>query len=273
MKAPPIDEEKIKGYLLGHIAEEDESEVEARLLTDRAFYEELSVVEDELIDQYLRGALSPSDRQSFESHFVKSSERQQKVRFAKALKKYVSVTADQSETNPAEVAIPSDSREIVTVVSAPRRSSIFPFSRPLVSYALAAAILIFVGAGLFMVLRDRAGSGRVLAIDLTPGAVTRDGGEVKQVSLTRDVESVRLQLALPKNEYQSYEAALRDSSLRTLFTAKDLKPQVSDSKAAVIVDVKADLLSPGDYRMQLSGTTTAGRSESVATFPFTIRNP
>lgn len=273
MNAPPTDHDIIKDYLLGLMPGDDQSEVEVRLLTDRDFYEELSIVEDELIDQYLGGTLSVSDRQSFESHFVSSSERQQKIRFAKALRKYVSVTADESQPDRAEDEILLEPAETATPLPLPR-PFVVPSSRSWMSYAVAAAILVAVAGGALLLLRYRQGpvsNGRVLAIELTPAPATRDGSEVKQFSLAPDVGSVRLQLDLPKNEFQSYEAALRDSSSRTVLTAKNLKPQTINSFAAVMWDVNAELLSPGDYRIQLSGTTPDGRPESVATFSFTIR--
>ena len=251
MEASPTDHERIKDYLLGRIPEEEDAEVGARLLTDHQFYEELSIVEDELIDRYLGGTLSDSDRESFESHFVSSYERQQKVRFARALRKKISVT------------------ETARLVSPPR-SSFFPFR---ISYAVAAAtVLIIVGGSLLLLYRrSLSPSGRVLAIELTPAPATRDVSEVKQFSLTPDIGSVHLQLDLAENEYQSYEAVLRDSSLRSMHTTKNLKPQIVNNFAVVIVDLNADLLSPGDYRIQLSGTTPDGRSESVATYSFTVR--
>lgn len=263
MSAPPADHETIKKYLLGQTPESDEAQVEARLLTDREFYEELSIVEDELIDQYLRDALSDSERRSFESHFVSSDERWQKIRFAKALKKHVSLANDQINLVPAE-AVPA---------SVAARPSFFSFRRPLIAYALAAAVLIIVGGTFWLLKNSRSsggGSGRVLAIELTPAPATRGGSEVKQLRLTSDVETVRLQLDLPRNEYPSYEAVLFDSSLRPILTTRNLEPQTIGSFAAVMLDVKANLLSPGDYRIQLSGTTPDGRSESVATFSFTI---
>ena len=269
MSTPPTDHERIKSYLLGQLAEEDGSQVEARLLTDREFYDELSIVEDDLIDRYLGGTLSDTDRQSFESHFVSSSERQQKVRFARALRKYVSVTADQTEADQVE-------DEVVAYAPEPARSSsIFPLRKPLLSYAAAAVILIVAGASTFLFLRYWQSStvtGRVLAIELTPAPAVRDAGEVKQLNLAPDVKTVRLQLNLPNNEYPSYAAVLRDSSFRTVLTTQNLKPQTIDGFAAVIADVNANLLAPGDYRVQLSGTRTDGGSESVATFSFVVRN-
>lgn len=275
MNAEPTNHERIKGYLLGQLPDDDGSQVEARLLTDREFYEELSILEDELIDQYLAGRLSVSDRQSFESYFVSSYERQQKIRFARALRKCVDVIADESQLRSAEDEISHQSAETPGLVSMPRSSSIFPFGRPsLVSYATAAAILIVVVGSFLLLQRYRqspAVNGRVLAIELIPTPATRDGSEVKQFTLTADIESVRLQLDLLRNEYQSYEAVLRDSSLRTVITSKNLKPQVINGVPAVLVDVQADLLSSGDYRIHLNGMTIDNHSEGVATFSFKVR--
>ena len=273
MNVGPISHERIKGYLLGQIPEEDESQVEAGLLTDPDFYEELSIVEDELIDQYLAGALSVSDRQSFESHFVLSSERQQKIRFAKALRKHVSLAANESELSPAEDELFPEPAETTRLVSTSQSSSIFPFGRsPVVSYATAAVLVVVVGSFIMLARywQSSPGTGRVLAIELIPTPATRDASDVKQFMLTPDIEYVHLQLDLLKNEYQSYDAVLRDSSLQTVTTAKNLKPQVINGVNAVLVDVKADLLSPGTYRINVSGTTADGRSESVATFSLTI---
>lgn len=274
MSTPPTDHERIKSYLLGQLAEEDEPQVEARLLIDGEFHDELSIVEDEIVDDYLGGKLSDTDRQSFESHFASSSERQQKVRFARALRKYVSVTADQTQAGRVEDEIVTYAPAPANIVSHPPRPSfIFSLGKPPLSYAAAAVILIVAGASILLFLKYWQSStvtGRVLAIELTPAAAVRDVSEVKQVDIAPDVKTVRLQLNLPNNEYPSYEAALRDSSFRTVLTTQNLKPQMINGFAAVIADVDAGLLSPGDYRLQLSGTTADGRSESVATFSFAV---
>jgi hypothetical protein len=264
--------ERIKGYLLGQITEEDGSQVEARLLVDQEFYEELSIVEDELIDQYLSGKLSPADQQSFESYFVSSSERRQKVRFARALKKFVSVADAQSQEDGDTASSTVDSVE-VKPDSPAATVTVFPSRKPIFSYAIAAVILIAVcgGGWAIKMYLDSSTGGRVLAIELIPAPATRDGTEVKQFVLTSDISSVQLQLRLPKNEYPSYEGALRDPSSRTILTSRNLKPQITDGVATVTMEAQADVLAPGDYRINLSGITPAGSPESIATFSFTIR--
>lgn len=274
MNAPSTNYERIKGYLLGQLPEDEESQVGALLLTDPEFYEELSITENELIDLYLAGALSLSDRQSFESHFVLSSERQQKVRFARALRKFVSVAAGENHLSHAEAELVGESVQNTRSVPTPR-SSIFPFAKhPVISYATAAVILIVVVGGFLMLVRywqSPGVNGRILAIELLPTPATRDGSEVKQLTLTPDIESVHLQLDLLRNDYQFYEAVLRDSSPRTVVTTKNLKPQVVNGSPAVLLDIKADLLAGGDYRIHLNGMKADNTSEGVATFSFTVR--
>ena len=252
MSTPTTSHEPIKSYLLGQTTEQEVSDVEARLLTDREFYDELSIVEDELIDQYLGGGLSDTERLSFESHFVSSPERRQKVRFARALKKHVSESAVQANHT--------------------RSRFTFPFQVPSLPYATVSLVLVVVAAS-YLTYRywPRTESGEVFLVTLNPGPLTRGEGDVREFSVASGVGTVRLQLNLPKNEYPTYEAVVRNSSLGTVVTARNLKPQTINSFAAVTMDVKANLLAPGDYRVNLSGTTADNRTESVATFSFTVR--
>ncbi|HEX8187088.1 MAG TPA: hypothetical protein VF586_01975, partial [Pyrinomonadaceae bacterium] len=63
------------------------------MLTDSDYYEELLVCEEELIDQYLSGALHAEEREAFDRHFLATPERVRKLRFARALRGYVAGAA------------------------------------------------------------------------------------------------------------------------------------------------------------------------------------
>ena len=80
----------IRRYLLGEIAEQDRNPIEARLLTDPQYFNQLVRVEDELTDQYVRCELSQHERDMFESHFMNAPERREDVAFTLALHRYVS---------------------------------------------------------------------------------------------------------------------------------------------------------------------------------------
>jgi hypothetical protein len=277
LKSHAEEQETIRQYLLGLLPPEELPQVEERLLTDSAFYEELLIVEDELIDEYFAGDLSQSEREGFETHFMLAPERQGKARFARTLKKYVSVagaamphkdiTAEESSEDVSEVAAPPPKKTFF---------SFLPFRNPIVSYSLAAAILLVVGGVSWVVFRNWGNPaprepGKVLAVTLTPG-LTRDGGEIKKISVPPGTDTVQLQLALPSHEYQSYEAVLQDAEGRTLMTKKNVKAQSANGRSAVFVDVTRSLIPPGDYRVKLSGVPTDGEAETVGSYSFRVLN-
>jgi len=79
----PSYEEKFRRYLLGLCGPEESGEVE------RGIFEEehpmLDVIEDELVEDYVTGELSESDRSHFEERFLFSQERVEKTRLSAML--------------------------------------------------------------------------------------------------------------------------------------------------------------------------------------------
>jgi hypothetical protein len=78
----------IKKYLLGGLLEEERQQFEERLFIDRSFFELVRIVEDELIDAYIRGDLPEKER--FVTHFLATPQQMQKLRIAMALREKVS---------------------------------------------------------------------------------------------------------------------------------------------------------------------------------------
>lgn len=78
------DRKQLRKYLLGGLPETDEVQVEQRLLRDADFAEAFEIIEEELIDQFLRDTLPTKERRWIRQNFLKSPERQQKLRFLAA---------------------------------------------------------------------------------------------------------------------------------------------------------------------------------------------
>src|SRR6185369_11760694 len=78
-------ENLITQYLLGELREEQQVEIEDRAFSDQEFLGSITAVENDLIDEYVRGELSAADRRRFESRFLASESRRKRVEFAKAL--------------------------------------------------------------------------------------------------------------------------------------------------------------------------------------------
>jgi len=106
METKLLNEELIVRYLLGDLPEEEQTRLEDLAFSDRERMQNILAIESDLIDEYVRGELSNSERQRFERHFLASSERRQKVEFARALAKVIPETTTEDAAQPAMVFAP-----------------------------------------------------------------------------------------------------------------------------------------------------------------------
>lgn len=264
----------IRQYLLGTLSQEQLAEFEERLLTDGGLYDELLMAEDELIDQFLSGALSATERERIESHFLRTPERQEHLRFASTLRRYVSANQPQVD-EVVGIAQVAAAEELPQIAVTPHRkrsflSTLFPRS-PALAFSLACALLLVIAGGVWLAISLRRQTNwpqSFFAVELAPG-LTRSG-EIMEFAIPPEYDVVRLQLDLPEDQYPSYEAVSQDAGGRTLTTNKNLKAQSATGRPAVFVDVRRSLLPPGNYRVKLSGLTANGNAENVGSYSFRV---
>ena len=90
MSAETHETAEIRKYLLGYIqVEEERRKIEERLMLDDDYFEQISMQEEELIQDYVDGHLSADERRRFEKHFFISEERRSKIEFARALRRNI----------------------------------------------------------------------------------------------------------------------------------------------------------------------------------------
>src|SRR5262245_12113838 len=85
------EENLLKWYLLGATSPEEDEWIEQNLRNEESWRTELLLLEDELIDDYARGALSINECQLFEKNFLDGPERRRKLLIAQAALKYASI--------------------------------------------------------------------------------------------------------------------------------------------------------------------------------------
>ena len=85
MSEPRDQRDLLIRYLLGVASATERTIVEEQYLSDDASAGVLLRAEDELIDDYVRGVLSDSDRRLFESHFLCTEARKQRLETVKSL--------------------------------------------------------------------------------------------------------------------------------------------------------------------------------------------
>jgi hypothetical protein len=266
----------MRQYLLGQLPAEDASRLEERLLTEDAFYDELGIVEDELIDQYVGGDLSESDRELFETHFLLADEHQQNVRFARHLRKYVS---GARATQPLGANAADDLSGAAPQYRRTEKKrpffSFLPFGNPVVSYALMAAIVLIVFGSTWMVVKNWTSQGRqtprnLLTVVLSPGLTRAGDGDFKRIAVPPGTDALRLELLLGSDDYQKYAATLKNPDGKSILTQENLKSESVDGRRVAVFNAPSSQTVPGDYRVELSGQTPSGDTEKVASYSFRV---
>ncbi len=305
-------------YLLGQLAEDRREEVEKRLLIDDDYVDEISMAEEELIDDYVRGVLDQRERAQFELNFLTTSEQSKKVAFARSLNRYIQAEPVGKPVKP--------------VVTPEKRSRLRSFlfaagaQGPALRLAYAAAALIILAGATWLAIRlwqqqhepaptvaeqpttqpteqpsppqiaqqnnnaasnnntaqapDRQNKNAapspappepsrpvVATFVLTPGGV-RSGGQTPKVVLQRGAKSVRLRLAIDDSA-TTYRATLLSDQGTSIFSSDSLRARTARDGKSVLLEVSADALSDGDYRVKLSAARD-GRYEDVATYYFRV---
>lgn len=274
----PIAEEEVilKQYLLGLLTTEQQTPLEERLLTDVAFCENISVAEDELIDQYLSSDLTDAERESFERHFLLAPERQRKLRFARTLRRYVgaeaALAADLLDAEAARAAEKAPD----SVPPAPGKLDSFKLlltRRTGLAFSLSAALLLCVAAITWFAVSHRTGSPHeprnIYAVTLTPGLV-RESGQTTRVAIPTGADTVQLRLAVPTADYQSYSVSLSTAGRTDVWMADELKPTTGAGENLILVDIPARVLSRDDYVVRLRGRRADGGSEDVSRYTFRV---
>ncbi len=134
-------EKLIAQYLLGDLTEEQQVDIEDRAFQDTEYLASITAVENDLIDEYVRGEMPETVRQKFENRFLASGERRKRVEFAKALTHITSEYAFKG-------------KGVVAPVSLSWRDSLEAFFRslnPVAKFAMAAIVLMVLVGGAWLI--------------------------------------------------------------------------------------------------------------------------
>lgn len=245
-------------YLLGTLDGNDKSQFEERILTEPGVYEELLVVEEELIDQYVAGELSALERQQFESHFLITAERQKNLRFGKLLQKYANSHIDLTPIPVQSFSVPRTPVRRwawVGVMAAVLGCAGIMFVRGLVNKREAASVV-------------QQTIPRVVVVTLPPGSAGTEGSN-KHVIVSPRGSEVKLELELNNPTFRNYKSELfRENT--SLKISNELKIEAKGQQRVVPFTVTGEMLSPGDYQVKLSGVLDSGANEFIDNYSFRV---
>jgi hypothetical protein len=147
VKKQNYDDEILTQYLLGSLTEEKTEQLDELSIADDEMAARLQVIENDLVDAYVRGELAGKALKQFESSYLASPKRREKVRFAETLlvfeKKRATALAKDAQQDTVSAGPRSDK------VSSERVSRLRFFVVPHLAlqwgFAAVALLLLFVG--------------------------------------------------------------------------------------------------------------------------------
>jgi len=245
-------------YLLGELPEAEQLRLEEQFFTDDEAYQQLLALEDELRYDYAQGALAPPQRERFERRFLTFPAERQRVELAGAIMHKV------AEVRVRELALaPQEAKSWW-----PSLRSLFGFQHPVLRFSLAAAGLVLLLGGAWLVYEtlqlrtqlDRLQAERVMERQIAQQQVAAQ--QARQDQLSSELERERQQRAelaqeLARQPALASREATQSQSPRSSFLAFVLSPglvrDVSGPKQLLIppgvaaLRLQLDLKKKGEY--------------------------
>lgn len=288
-------------YLLGDLAETEQTAVEQEYFADPEKFEEVWATENDLVDRYVRGRLSRGERELFERNYLQSPRHRERVALARKLLEAADRQAVESGPAPGRLM------ETLSALLTPR------FLAPATAFLLLLSILSWLMAERSRLngeiekaraqlsdqqrrehevadqveiereksrnlkseldrLRESISQGpslkplSILPFLLIPGQTRVEGSELPQITIPPGTDLVRLRMKIDKNDSRRFQADIRAVGGSQVWSRRSLKP----ASGAVTVDVPADKLPVNDYILTLSITTPARETEEIYSGSFRI---
>jgi hypothetical protein len=250
----------IRQYLLGRFDDQDEREstLSEQILFNDDLAELVESVEDEIIEEYLDGALDPIDRKDVEGYFLRPPERKEKLRFARVLRRYFK-TKQTDSVNPV---VPYWSTRL----------------RPYWPH-VALILLAIVALAYISRIRQREAlleaqvmQQRTPSADLAPSAapvhaavavLTLDLGRprgietaIPHIEITRSTQRLIVEIVLPGNAPGPYDVRLESNETKGVIWSARLLPLVSPYGARLLFEVPEERIKSGIYFFSVSSADT-----------------
>ncbi len=214
-------EDLLVRYLLGDLTEAEQVEVEERAFQDQHYLRSIEAAESDLIDAYVRGELSERERRQFERRFFASAERRRKVDFARALARVApEFAALEKEARPAGVAVTATATATAPAAWRDGVRAFLARLNPATKYAMAAAALLVVIGGAWLVAESIRLRGQLA--ELRAGQQSRE----------REQQALQQQIADEQARREALAAELqreRDERERNQQLAGELQRQLQES--------------------------------------------
>lgn len=277
--------EKIKQYLLGSLAADEAREMDSRIIAEPDLEAEFLLAEDDLMDDYLDGILSPSDAELFRRNFLVSGERLSALRHLALLKKYAQAAAVSLKDEKTAGAIGSagwlDNLKSIFRLNTVQVKAVFALLLVCAAIGVGWRLISYERGDQFSTrayeeslrlnrqdLSDLAGLANVYQTSLTAGAY-RNSGTAAPLLAEKFNNTVLFRLLLPPLDADD---ALFDVRLiagqKEVLKLEGIGAYKNPDGQELRVLFPASVVAKGDYRIEVSKETAAA---SPLVYSFTVR--
>jgi hypothetical protein len=290
------DDRRLVRYLLGLLPEDEMERLDEASVVDGDTAARLRIAEDDLVDAYVGGTLDPDLRRRFESAYLATPRRRERVAFAGRFLAAIDRVAggDASSRSRDARVVEIETRRSATAVPVPSIELWRSLVRKLPMAA--AAVVVVCGALIFQTVRMRSperegppdasveSSARSQETAPRPADTLRDersalrllpqtraaATAIPVVALTSADAAFDLQLE--PNEFTRFQAALKDPATNAVVWHSDwLAPSATDSRSVRVV-VPANRFKPQHYVFELLGSG-AGSRGTAGSYTFEVIRP
>jgi hypothetical protein len=246
-------DEAIIAYLLKELPEAALERFEDECFAQETWPAQLSLVEEDLIEDYLRHQLSPERRQRFEENYLTTDARQERVSLTAALLRLIDERCAAASTLVVE---PEPQPSMLERLRFFWRGQ----SRAFQTVTALALIALFSGSLWLLFLRPRAPRS-FAALTLTISTNNRaEGAQAGTVKLSADLAGLNLALTLPRQSpaASGYRVELENDNAE----AKSVELTGHDAQS-VMVRVPASQLARGQYVLKLFAVKADGSEQRI----------
>jgi hypothetical protein len=293
----------MKQYLLGAAPPAETERLDELSVSDGGIAERLQMLENDLVDAYVRGELSGQTLVQFNSFYLASPTRRQKVQFAQALRTVAERNMTRTAPSLVGRAASAERRGWRRVFAIPQRAGQWA-----VATATAALLLVTLTGWLAIenrrlqgqrdaALADRRAAEQharrleaqlakgspppeqkpqpppdspiILAFNLAPQ--TRGVSQIPVIAIPAGADYVSLQLELESAGYPAWRAQIKALPRREpVWRSGRLSAHDRNENRIVAVSFPPRLLHAQVYVVELAGITPSGSEEPAASYPFRV---
>lgn len=277
-----VNEAMARQYLLGNVDDSERERIELLIIVYPEVKQTVLVAEEDLIEEYLEGGLSPADKERFWAQYANTSPLRRKLEIAALINRRAATESLAKERPALEV------QRFGSFVS-----SLWRRKRPFLIPATALAIVLAVVAIWLIDLNNRRAQERerlnsierqlaqlnspselqnsppgMSVVVLSPVS-TRSASARAEVTAGFSSTIVELQLYwIHAGDYDTYQAIIRRVSTGEKYTIPNLHLHKTADGDVIKVRLQAELLARGQYQITLSSFAKDGSAGPVEEYTF-----